>query len=259
MSSHTHLLPTYLRFRELSTRLNNRLVETLSRETLLEGGRRLGIVKKGVLVFDSEDQSSVLMDYCIYNIYEDGRNAVRRFLEETPPPPGSAEMAVLRAMQDAYYSMHRIESVERGVGVNVLDLLRRETGFLADIGFGNSATVGMGLAGRVIPVEGFLMSGGASLPVDSSAGTEVHRNLNRLFDPSTDFARLTADEEAELAAMVIRACIETGTASRIVYETPGQESSRGEMTGGGERIRANPNDPCPCGSGRKYKTCHGKR
>jgi preprotein translocase subunit SecA len=24
-----------------------------------------------------------------------------------------------------------------------------------------------------------------------------------------------------------------------------------------EEIRIRPNDPCPCGSGKKYKNCHG--
>jgi hypothetical protein len=260
MTTHADILPRYRKIREVSFHLNNKLVKTLSKETLEEGGRRLGILKRGVLVFDSEDETSVLMDYCIYNVHNHGRNAVQRYLAETPPRAGSDEMLVLKAMMDAYYSILQVQSVERGVGVNVLDMLRRDTGFVADIGFGNTAKVGMGLAGRVIPFEGFLMSGGASLPVDDKAGLRVSGGLKRLFDRPTDYKRLTPDQEADLAAMVIRSCIDTGTASQIVYQTPGAVPSRGEKTSGGsESMRANRNDPCPCGSGRKYKSCHGKR
>jgi SEC-C motif len=260
MSTHADLLSTYQHIREVSYRLNNKLVTTLSTETLHEGGRRLGILKGDILVFDTEDQSSVLMDYCIYNVYVKGRNAAQRYLEDSPPPAGSDEMAALKAQQKAYYSINQVLSVERGVGVNVRDVLRGDPGFIMDIGFGSTATVGMAFAGRVVPSQGFLMSGGASLPVVGPAGERIADGLKRMFDPSTDFTRLTPDQEADLAAMVIRACIETGSASRIVYATPGEPLSQGRVPSSGhERVRANRNDPCPCGSGRKYRSCHGKR
>ena len=35
-----------------------------------EGARRLGILSNDDFVFDSEDQTNVLMDYCIYNVYQ---------------------------------------------------------------------------------------------------------------------------------------------------------------------------------------------
>lgn len=36
------------------------------------------------------------------------------------------------------------------------------------------------------------------------------------------------------------------------------ESVRGSVTGIAEVPRVGRNDPCPCGSGKKYKHCHGK-
>ena len=75
MTIHAEVLPTYRRFRQLGVRLNNTLVGTLSKETVLEGGRRLGILQNGKLVLDHEDQMSVLMDYCIHNVWVDGQNA----------------------------------------------------------------------------------------------------------------------------------------------------------------------------------------
>ena len=201
------------------------------------------------------------MDYCIHNVYVDGRNAAQRYMEETPPPPrGSSEMLVLDAIQHAYYSIFRVESVERGVGVKVRDALRGNEAFMMDIGLGNSAQIGVTFASRVIPFEGFLMSGGASLPLGILDKPEDAEELAKALTHSTDPTRIGPLREADLAAMVIRASMKVGSTSRIRYETPGESSSRRAISGvEPERIRANRNDPCPCGSGRKYKSCHGKR
>jgi uncharacterized protein YecA (UPF0149 family) len=44
------------------------------------------------------------------------------------------------------------------------------------------------------------------------------------------------------------------------YVDPSQLSAPRQPAGSlPTRVRANRNDPCPCGSGRKYKTCCGKR
>ncbi|MGP0064457.1 MAG: SEC-C domain-containing protein [Isosphaeraceae bacterium] len=261
MTTHADLLPAYRHLRQISINLNHKLVESLSKETLDEGGRRLGFLKKGIFVFDTEEETAILMDYCIHNVYVDGRNAAQRYMDETPPPPrGSSEMLVLDAIQHAYYSIFRVESVERGVGVKVRDALRGNEAFMMDIGLGNSAQIGVTFASRVIPFEGFLMSGGASLPLGILDKPEDAEELAKALTHSTDPTRIGPLREADLAAMVIRASMKVGSTSRIRYETPGESSSRRAISGvEPERIRANRNDPCPCGSGRKYKSCHGKR
>ena len=38
---------------------------------------------------------------------------------------------------------------------------------------------------------------------------------------------------------------------------PSDEDQRAQLPGG-EMIKVGRNDPCPCGSGKKYKQCHGK-
>ena len=170
MTAHSDLLDRYKRIREVRFRLNNLLVGTIPKKTLEDCGRKLGLFRKGTLVFGSEDEMSVLMDYCLYHSETDGRNLVAKYLEKSPPPADSDEMIALRAMTEAYYSLFQITEVERGVGVTVQDLLRDETGFIVDIGFGNTAQRHLILASRIIPIEGFLTTGGAALPVDPAAG-----------------------------------------------------------------------------------------
>jgi uncharacterized protein YecA (UPF0149 family) len=116
------------------------------------------------------------------------------------------------------------------------------------------------LAGRVIPQDGFLMSAGAMLPVAGRAAQRLADMLVHQVPRDTDFTRLSPAQAAELTAKMIRACLESGASEHIVYAAPGEDRRSGrwpaEQAG---HVRANRNDPCPCGSGRKYKSCCGKR
>ena len=259
MTAHSDLLGRYKRIREVRFRLNNLLVGTISKKTLEDCGRKLGFFRRGRLVFGSEDEMSLLMDYCLYQPEPDGRNLVAKYLEKSPPPADSDEMVALRAMTEAYYSLFQITDVERGVGITVQDLLRDETGFIVDIGFGSTAQRHLMVATRIIPVEGFLMTGGAALPVDASAARRLFNELTRMKQtPETfDFKRMTPLQEAELASLIIRTCVSSGMSSQIAYADPGGQTR--SLTGRTEAPRTGRNDPCPCGSGQKYKVCCGRR
>jgi hypothetical protein len=261
MSAHAHLVPTYLRLRQIGMKLSHRLVETLGKDAFDKAGRSLGILHNGKLVLGSEDELAVVMDYCIYDVYRGGRNAVQRMLADSPPSDPD-ELALLKAQTRAYYSIFQVVGLERGAGVTVKDMLRKDTIFVMDGGFSQTAKIGFGLASRVIPLDGFFMTGGAALPVDKRAVHRIDDDLQRWIDSGKDLAHLTAAENAELTAQIIRGCLEVGMGEHIVYGTAGEASSAGRVSPARlpfPRVRANRNDPCPCGSGRKYKSCCGKR
>jgi preprotein translocase subunit SecA len=50
--------------------------------------------------------------------------------------------------------------------------------------------------------------------------------------------------------------------SNVTYTHPNEDGSVSQeadpATLAGEVPRVGRNDPCPCGSGKKYKSCHGK-
>jgi hypothetical protein len=121
------MISRYQQLRAVGRTLNNKLVQRLSNDVLHEGGKKLGIVKNGTFVFDSEDETSVLMDFCIYDVHRKGRNCVEQYLADSPPDADSDEMVCLRAMQRATYSLFIVESVERGLGVTVRDLRSNKT------------------------------------------------------------------------------------------------------------------------------------
>lgn len=258
MTEHSGLLERYLRLRDVRFRLNNLLVTTIPTKTLHECGRILGIFRNGTFVFETEDETSVLMEYGIYYPGPDGRNAVARYLEKTPPPPDSDEMVALQEMTHAYYSLFQVVDVERGVGVSVTDLLRGGTGFIVDVGLGSTAIRHMIVATRVVPMEGFLRTAGAALPVVAPAAERIFRELKRSgFHPETlDYRQITPRQEAEIAAIVIRECRSSGMTSHIAYQPPGARGRPAPLVS--EPRRVGRNDRCPCGSGRKFKICCGR-
>jgi hypothetical protein len=73
--------------------------------------------------------------------------------------------------------------------------------------------------------------------------------------------QLTADQESKLASLVIPACLTAASIRpQIVYGRSAEASSSEERSIDPREIRrGNPNDPCPCGSGRKLKSCCGRR
>jgi len=242
-----------------------------------ECGKKLGFTRRGTFVFDSESEMAVLMDYCLYYPGPDGRNLVAKYLDESPPQAGSDKMAVLQAMTRAYYSVFTIEAIERGVGVAVRDVLRDETAFIVDIGFGSTARMGFALATRVKPMEGILMTGGAAFPVDRQTAARVSTMLRPAFDVANfDFHRITPHQEAELSAIIIRACRKSGMSSHVAYAEPralvgSAAAGTKSLSFAAPRGLAGPtstvtrsraagrNDPCPCGSGKKFKVCCMRR
>ena len=143
------IISRYQHLRLVGRKLNHKLVGRLSKDVLHDGGRKLGILKRGTLVFNSEDETSVLMDYCLYDVRHKGRNAIEQYLIDSPPDPESDEMTCLRAMQHAIYSLFVVESVERGLGVAVRELRSNEILLVVDMGFGSTAQPGLVFASRL--------------------------------------------------------------------------------------------------------------
>jgi preprotein translocase subunit SecA len=69
------------------------------------------------------------------------------------------------------------------------------------------------------------------------------------------------EQRAErIANVTYTAPDETGEASSVVDESTARRTATGAAAAvaAGELPRVGRNDPCPCGSGKKYKQCHGK-
>ena len=258
-SEQGRIVARYKRLREVGRQLNNRLVARLSKEILDEGGRKLGILQGGVFVFDSEDETAVLMDYCLYDVRLSGRNMIEQYLIDSPPDADSDEMACLRAMQHAEYALFVVESVERGVGVAGRDLFSGEESLIIDIGLGATAEPGLVVATRILHFDDFSMMSGAALPFGVVEEREVGEWTRR-------FARASDAHKPFDPAPLIRKCLRQGSLSSIEYRVLGdppegtrRRTARRPQVDDREPARVSRNAPCPCGSGKKFKQCCLKR
>ena len=74
--------------------------------------------------------------------------------------------------------------------------------------------------------------------------------------------RIQTREEAERAAEAIEARAEH--IENVTYTHPNEDGSVSQEAAPADgqplaqAMRAGRNDPCPCGSGKKFKQCHGK-
>jgi hypothetical protein len=247
------LIARYKHLRTVGQNLNQKLVRRLSNSVLDEGGRRLGILQNGILVFNTEDETSVLMDYCIYNVRSNGRNAVEEYLIDSPPDLDSDEMVCLRAMRDAIYSLWVVESAESGLGVMARDVRSNETVLIIDMGFGSTAEPGLIFASRLLFHDGFSMTGGAALPIAVLPQDERDAFIKK-------FSQLLGEEDGGFLdpAPLISACLRKGSSMHVQYQEPtGRLVKRDPSSSHSAKIGRN--DPCSCGSGKKFKRCCMKR
>jgi hypothetical protein len=266
---HADLIARYQHIRKLSRLINNELVSKFSKNAIDEGGKKLGILRDGILVFDTEDATSVLMDFCVYDVREKGMNAIERKLAEDPPAANSEEMRLLQQMGNAHFSLYIVEATEPGIGLHLCDLLSDDKIFIVDVNLSRSAPVGLVLASRIITIDGISMTTGASLPVavipQANRKEFVTRYAPRV--KAISGGNESPAQASELAAMLLRTCLKNGAASHVRYAEAEEENGPEPMTMTerqrewsrplSKSERAKLNKRCPCGSGRKFRNCCG--
>jgi hypothetical protein len=165
----------YRRWRASLMELNNKMIRTVPREAYQDVGDALGIRHNGVLVFDSEDMSSVLMDCCIYDWFQNGKNVVQRYSETHATTTGTDESHVLNACLQAKYAVLVAQSPVPGAGLYCQDILNGGELFLMDVALSQSLNqAGAALATRIIPLAQHWITSGAGLPI-SSTGADLDR------------------------------------------------------------------------------------
>ena len=261
MTDRTELIARYKRLRGVSRKLHEGMMEYVEKDAFQQCGKRLGILRDGILVFQSEDQSSVLMDHCIHDHCVNGRTTVERYLAAHPPAPGTDEELVLKAMASARYSILQVREVVKGVGIRALDALHNDQLLVVDLGLSETAVEGVVLATRVFVFDDFAMTGGAALVADPGALSQIQAHLERtcVRRGIRSFGDLSPDERCKFHGAIIRSCLESEAASRVEYEDvvePEQRAPDPPVDRPGPQVGRNA--PCPCGSGKKFKKCCGR-
>ncbi|MBI2689979.1 MAG: hypothetical protein HYX27_27050 [Acidobacteria bacterium] len=193
--------------------LNHRIIKTIPRHAFDKIGDALGILRNGVLVFDSKDMGSVMMDCCLYDWYENGKNLVQRYAETQPATPETDESYLLQAYLHAKYRILVAQSAVPGAGIHCQDALNGEELFLMDLAMSQSIPGGnAALATRTIPLGEYWMTSGAGLPISSKES--ILDALSRIESEN----HMSIRGPGSVALAIARACLAAGAAEYITYE-----------------------------------------
>ncbi len=256
-AEYSQLVSRYKQLRKITRKLHNSILpEYLSKKTYNICGEKLGMLRNNTFVFANMDQTSVLMDYCIYDHREEGINAISRYMTDFQPEADSDEYAVVKAMSQSFHTLVQVEDVLPGVGVRVNDLLGNKQFLIIDMGFSKTAIKGVVIAARILPFEDFAMTSGAPLPVDAvTLSAILHFAYQQYGSEDGKYITVDMQQKADLTATIIRICLARDSSDHIEYEDVGIEPATSPLR---RETRVGRNDPCPCGSGRKYKRCCGR-
>jgi len=257
-ANYDDILARYKRMRSVGRKLNRVLPEYVPEDGIEAAGKALGLWVRGTLVFDSEDEACVLMDHAIHGCFRDGKNAVDRYVAERPPAQGSDEETLLAGMRRVFFSLFKVEEFVDGVGVGVLDIIQDRRYFMADVNLSRSAAVGGILASRVVPFEDFIMTTGVGLPLDLAGLKESQCYFKRKIEHSSGKPETTREENAEMAAELIKCCLTRADAPSVEYREIEDAPDERVKPLSPAKPGVGRNDPCPCGSGKKYKKCCGR-
>ncbi|HVH71435.1 MAG TPA: hypothetical protein VNB49_10040 [Candidatus Dormibacteraeota bacterium] len=211
----------YRSLRALSMDLNHRIIKTIPRQAYDEVGDAIGILRNGVLEFDSTDMTSVLMDCCLYDWFENGKNVVQRYSETHPAKPGTDERYLLNAYLQAKYRVLVVQSAVPGAGLHCQDVLNSGELFLMDLGLSQSAKgADAALATRTISLGEYWMSSGAGLPINSKkAALDA---LSRI----TSGKQKSLEGPGSVALLIVRTCLAAGAADHVTYASAEAKSPR---------------------------------
>lgn len=247
----------YRHLRRLAAQLNDRIVKTIPREAMHEVGQAIGIFHQGTLIFETEDETSVLMDCCLYDWLRDGKNLVEQYAENHHSLPGTEEHELLQAFLRAKYRIVVPQERVPGAGVHVVDLFSAEQLFIMDFGL-SQTPFDVAYATRTIPLGPFWMTGGAGLPTGSDGMKEILASLRE--EGLLQDGKFTDRQRAALT--IIRVLLAEGAAQHVEYQDPLPLEVGNARRGATHRSNRpinipGRNSPCPCGSGKRYKRCCG--
>ncbi|MDZ7361277.1 MAG: hypothetical protein ONB46_11200 [candidate division KSB1 bacterium] len=157
----------YVHYRKLGKELNHRVTQMVTRYELESAARSLGMLVRGVIVFDSEDEGGTLMDRAFYDLRRGNKNVIARFIGANPPESFSEdEKRLLEGMSKAWFSLFQVNAVNLHESSILLeDLIKPSQPLkLFDINLSQTLSVNLFFATRLIPIDDWHMTGGVGYP-----------------------------------------------------------------------------------------------
>ena len=154
----------YRNIRETGRSLNNEILKVIPKQVIDRTAKEMRLLHKGMLVFDSQNETNYLFDRIIYDVPWDGKSAVEHFEAEEDHQLSEMEEEILQAMKNAYFSLFEITGSVPGDYVQLTDLLSDNQIKLMNINMSFTAHDGTLLATRILNIQDIFISTGAGFP-----------------------------------------------------------------------------------------------
>src|SRR4051794_7075250 len=115
----------------------------------------------------------LVFDVAVFDTRSGQSRALDRYARAHPAAPGSDEALTLDALQHSRFHIVRVLRRHQIAGLVTEDTVSHEQLWLMDEGFEATARSGMGLATRLLRVNGFYMTTGAAIPVTADVLKEA--------------------------------------------------------------------------------------
>jgi hypothetical protein len=213
-STRDDILAGYLHLREISKRLHQEVLKSISVDTLLKHARRLGLAQGKTFVLDDADEMYYVYDLAIYTAPADRSRAIDRYAKSARFEPQSDERRMLDAMRASQFAILLIERRHDGVGLIATDILRNSKVWLLDVGLESSMDGGELIATRLVTPGPFSMTAGVNVPFEIEMLESVCTLLPRRMGDSR-LSRIA--EDRRFAEAVYRVGLADGVMDRLAY------------------------------------------
>ena len=263
-----HVLHCYQEQRRVGREVHGKLLKLVPTAAMRDAALKLGMLRNNVFVFDSELDMCVLQDVLNYTIRYGEQTLVQKYAVQSTPSWSVAERSLLQVSAKCRFCLVLIERLYPGLGVNFVDLLTGQQGFLIDVSISTTAVEGTLFASHITPVFGTdcWCTTGAIIPIrDDRVCQSVFQYSERLVEKFGSLRDLPADEQSELEVYVIQIGLKYLGDTVVQFAEPGdspagrigsrQAAHSIEYVKQTASQRVGRNEPCPCGSGKKFKRC----
>ena len=235
-------LADYLAIREVFLQQIRRVRNMATRDEIHQSGRRLGLVTNGQMILGGE-HLDCLLDWIVFQLRRQGLTLSQIAAAGCGPDEPPEGKAVLDGMAQATLGLFRVLRTEPGIGLEVVNIWTQESNFMFEREVSKSMEVGIHLLLRQIAVGTIVFSGSFTMAFPDPL-LQAMRNAHAAGKlDSIDAITVPGPKQDMLLSSIIA----------TLMKTRGPQSA--------EPFARDPkvgrNDPCPCGSGKKYKKCHG--
>ena len=151
-----------------------------NRKETIYAGKLLGFWDGKAMVFDSEDESDVLMDFLIYERNKRGEKLIDKFYD-SETELDDIEEEILEGMVSYHSSLFEIININRESCIlTLIDLFdKNHKEFkLIDLGLSQSCKIGLVFYYRLLPVRDVNITSGVSFGFDSSVKDRILSDIS---------------------------------------------------------------------------------